>query len=230
MLTYAMRVTGGLLFCIGLFYSLAHAGEGSRPYPPLMPLSRYDDDFSALSQEVKPKDFWDPLKFIPFNSKKDVYLSLGGEARLMYEFFDQANFGAGPQDSGGYFLQRYLLHADLHLGSQVRLFTQLQSSWIEGRSGGARPVDRDELDLHQAFFDWSPYKEEELSFTLRLGRQELNYGSSRIITFREGPNTRFSFDAAKAFWKGNKRSTTRLKMSKRSGDGIPPWILSRFRD
>src|SRR5438132_13706762 len=37
--------------------------------------------------------------------------------------------------------------------------------------------------------------------TLRAGRQELAYGSSRLISAREAPNVRLSFDGVKAILK-----------------------------
>ncbi|NJK91355.1 MAG: alginate export family protein [Blastochloris sp.] len=157
-------------------------------------MPRYLDDFSALAGSVEPKDFWDPVKFIPFDKEKNIYLSLGGEARLTYEFYENNLFGAGPQDNGGFFLQRYLLHADFHVAPSFRSFVQLQSSLIDGRRGGPRPVDRDELDLHQTFAEWTPL-EEDFKLSLRVGRQELNYGSGRLVTFRDGPNNRLAFEA-----------------------------------
>jgi Alginate export len=60
------------------------------------------------------------LKYIPLNQCR-WYLSLGGETRSRYEYFDEYNFGAGPQDPNGYLLQRYLTHADVHFGNQVRV-------------------------------------------------------------------------------------------------------------
>ena len=38
----------------------------------------------------------------------------------------------------GYYLQRVLIHADLHMGRRVRVFTQMQSSLSAGRLGGPR--------------------------------------------------------------------------------------------
>ena len=35
-----------------------------------------------------------------------------------------------------------------------------------------------------------------LNPTLRIGRQEMSYGSSRLVSVREGPNVRRSFDGA----------------------------------
>src|SRR5690348_8569848 len=86
----------------------------------------YDADWSYLRDPERRTDPLDRLKYIPLNDR-DWYVSLGGEARWRYEYFNEFAFGAGPQDKDGYWLQRYLLHADWHLGKRVRVFTQLQS-------------------------------------------------------------------------------------------------------
>jgi len=158
-------------------------------------LNRADEDYRYLRDPARRADVWDPIKHVPLNESGSRYLSLGGEARERYEYFHNPKWGEEPQDHG-YFLQRYFLHLDLHLGDTVRLFSQLQSSLENGRKGGPRPSDQDELDLHQAFLD--------LRFggngwlTLRSGRQELAYGSQRLISVREGPNVRQSFDGVRA--------------------------------
>lgn len=59
------------------------------------------------------------------------------------------------------------------------------------------PVDEDPLDLHQAFVDYSTGLNQKTKVLFRLGRQELSYGSQRLIAVRDGPNNRQSFDAAK---------------------------------
>ena len=87
-----------------------------------------------------------------------------------------------------------MLHTDLHLGPNLRFFGQLKSGLEDGRKGGPRPPDEDKLDVHQAFLDVSTEVGSIGSFTLRAGRQEMTYGSSRLVSFREGPNVRQSFD------------------------------------
>jgi hypothetical protein len=127
----------------------------------------------------------------------DAYLTLGGELRERYEYLHNSQWGAGPQDRDGYLLQRYMLHGDLHLGNHVRFFGQLKSGLENGRTGGPRPTDEDRLDLHQAFVDVTGGIGDTFSITARVGRQELQYGTSRIISAREGPNVRQSFDGVK---------------------------------
>jgi hypothetical protein len=149
-----------------------------------------------LRDPAQRTDLWDPLKYLALRAAEAWYVSLGGEARLRYEYFNHALWGQGPQDSDGYVLQRSMLHADVHLGPRVRVFTQLKSGLEEGRTGGPRPTDKDELDLHQAFVDIAAGTEP--TFTLRAGRQELAFGSSRLVSVRESPNVRQSFDGLRA--------------------------------
>ena len=173
---------------------VAVAAETGTPLqPPLYQLNRADEDYRYLANPARQTDLWDPIKHIPLNESDAFYLSLGGEARERYEYFNHPNWGKDPQDNG-YLLQRYFLHGDLHMGDHARLFAQFQSSLEDGRKGGARPTDRDELDLHQAFLDLKLDFSADGSLTLRSGRQEMAYGSQRIISVREGPNVRQSFD------------------------------------
>jgi hypothetical protein len=67
------------------------------------------------------------------------YLSLGLEYRTEYEYFDNWMLGAGPQDHNGYLLIRVMLHLDLHAGSDLRLFSELEFDYVAGRAGGPRP-------------------------------------------------------------------------------------------
>ena len=120
--------------------------------PPYQRL-RYDEDYLYLRDPAKRTDFWDPIKYIPLNSEGDWYLSFGGEARERYEFYHNNRWNPASLDQDGYLLQRYLLSADLHLGPSVRVFGQLQSSLENWRNGGPRPIDEDQLDVHQLFFD-----------------------------------------------------------------------------
>jgi Alginate export len=82
---------------------------------------------------------------------------------------------------------------DLHAGRHVRLFTELQSGLESGRTGGPRPTDEDRLEFHQAFLELSVGPSRP--FTLRVGRQEVAFGSGRLISASEGRNVRQSFDA-----------------------------------
>lgn len=165
---------------------------------------RYDEDFSYLRDESKRTDSLDRLKFISLNAKKNWYLTVGGEVRLRYETYRNNNFGAGVQDKSGFFLQRLMLHGDFHFGKNFRIFAQIKSGLLEDRNGGARPTDLDKLDLHQAFADLTAFKNEKFMLAVRVGRQEVEFGSSRLVAVREGPNVRQSFDGARLFLNAGK--------------------------
>ncbi len=160
------------------------------------PLPRYDEDWRYLADPSQRNDLWDPLKFVPLTQDGTVFLSLGGEVRETYERFHNTNFGLSPQDADGYSLQRYLLQADFHDGEHFRFFGELGSSFEYGRTGGPRPViDEDKLEIHQGFFDVLLTKPGgDSSLSLRVGRQELAFGSGRLVALREGTNVPSSFD------------------------------------
>ncbi len=163
---------------------------------PAFQTLRYNEDWSFLQDSSRRADWLDPLKFIPLQST-NVYVSFGGEARLKYERYEEPVFNQKPADENGFLLQRYLVHADLHATPYFRGFVQLQSSLEDFRYGGPRPTDRDDLDLHQAFFDARLPVRGDDSLTLRAGRQEMAYGSQRLISVRESPNNRLAFDAVR---------------------------------
>ena len=84
--------------------------------PPPYSVFRDTEDYTYLRDPKKHDDPFDPLKYIPLNSDGSDYLSFGGEIRERWEYYSQPPFGQGPKDTDGYYLQRYMLHADLHLG------------------------------------------------------------------------------------------------------------------
>jgi hypothetical protein len=184
------------LMCL-IMAGFAQSPPSSTSPPPYQSL-RYDEDWTYLSDKSQRSDAFDTLKYIPLNNRE--YVSLGGETRSRYEYFNQFNFGAGPQDDNGYLLQRYLLHADSHFGKRVRVFAQLQSAISSGRNGGPRPTDDDRLEVHQAFLDLK-FGDEAKTLTFRLGRHEMDFGSGRLISAGEGLNVRRSFDGLRVIYR-----------------------------
>jgi hypothetical protein len=191
---------GVMAVIITIPWRRACAETGVAHQPPPYQFNRADENYQYLADPRLHTDFWDPIKYIPLNETGSWYLSIGGEARERYEYFNHSNWGKDPQDNG-YLLQRYFLHGDLHLGENIRFFTQFQSSLEDGRNGEPRPTDKDELDLHQAFLDVKLDLPNDAALTLRSGRQELAYGSQRIVAVREGPNVRQSFDGFRLMYR-----------------------------
>jgi len=157
-------------------------------------MSAYDENYWFLKDERCRTDFLDRVKYVPLTEDGNTFLSFGGQIRERYEFFDNYNWGQGPQTPHGYLLQRYMLHGDLQVESRFRLFVELKSGIENGRNGGPRPVDEDQLDVHQALIDVKPLQWSQGFLAVRAGRQELSFGSSRLVSVRESPNVRQTFD------------------------------------
>jgi hypothetical protein len=157
---------------------------------------RYDERYESQNDSLE-ITWYDRLKFTPLNASKKSHFSMGGEIRYQYFHYVNEDWGDAPKDDDGYILSRFLLHGDLHIGSRFRTFVQLQSSLADGQVSAPSPVDQNELDLHQAFMDFKVIDNEWGGLIFRAGRQEMSYGSSRLVSTREGPNNRHSFDGAK---------------------------------
>lgn len=163
--------------------------------PVFKPL-RYDENHTALKNDSSDK-WYNKIKYKPLNANGSTYISLGGELRYQYFYFKNEDWGESPKDKDGYILTRYLAHADFHAGKHFRTFVQLQSSLANGKLTTPSPVDENQLDLHQAFIDVTLPIANQQQLLLRTGRQEFSYGSQRLVSVRDGPNNRQSFDAVK---------------------------------
>src|SRR6202167_3474253 len=137
-------------------------------------LMREDEDWSFLKDPSLRQDFWDPIKYIRLGPQ-GWFLTIGGEAREAFEKVANDNWGAQPY-TNTFFLERYMLHTDWHLGKHVRAFVQLKSGLESFRQGGPRPIDEKKLDFGAAFVEVGTTKRKNWA-VLRVGRQELNYGS-----------------------------------------------------
>ncbi len=183
----------------------AAAADSPAPQPEARPpygLLRQEEDWSFLGRAApKPgakADFWDGVKFIPLGPPGSRrFLTLGGQERLFYEYLGNEGWGASPFGSNSYLLNRTMLSADLHLDA-ARVFVELKTGTVAGRKGGARRgLDSDDADFNQGFLELAsrPFAENTPpEYTLRAGRQELQFGAGRQVSVREGPNVRQGFD------------------------------------
>lgn len=183
------RSPGRAWLCLPL---LLGANTALAQFRPL----RFDDDFRAQRQACADHDSacWKDRALAD-----DVRLSIGGDLRWRYEHADNPRYGADPQDRWGVLMQRASVFADLQLGEHWRGFAQLASSYTRGRAAGPSPVDEDRLDPANLFVEWRSVADGKNGVGVRVGVQELQFGSGRVIDAREGPNTRRSFDAVRAY-------------------------------
>lgn len=189
--------------------STAGGPASTPPQPPPFRLFRYDDDNAYFADPARRTHPLDAIKYIPFDDDERYVLSVGGEARSRYEYSSAPAFGLRGPGHDDYLLQRFLLHSDLQIGKREglhgRAFVQLLSGLVAGEEF-AKPGNQDNaLDLQQVFGEigvgdirapaWSS---DSVSIRLRAGRQEMGFGSFRLITTREPTNARLAFDGVRA--------------------------------
>jgi alginate export protein len=165
------------------------------PTRPAIMFNRWEEDWSVLADPRVPREPLDSLKYIPLSAfDPKTYLSFGGNLRERFEANNAANFGVGANHDQNYVLSRSEAHADLRVADQLQVFVQLQSDFAPWKTI-LTPVDRDRLDLEQAFALLTEPIGDGTA-RVRLGRQQFAFDLQRFISVRDGPNVRQSFDAA----------------------------------
>jgi hypothetical protein len=188
---------GAIVLCAVALASVSDAraqvasGDGERPS---IMFNRWQEDWSVLADPAVPREPFDDLKYIPLsNADPKTYLSFGADLRERFEANDAVNFGVGGTKAQEYVISRMEADADLRIHDEVQAFVQLQSDFAPGKTI-ITPVDRNRLDLEQAFVAVT----EKLgpgTFKFRVGRQQIGFDLQRFISVRDGPNIRQSYDA-----------------------------------
>jgi hypothetical protein len=190
-----------LTFVQGILPAWAQAGQTptapKRPAYQIGSAGRFNEDWSILRgvDLSTTDDVWDRLKFIPLSPDQNVWLTIGGQVRERGEYYRQYLFGASePEQSDGYLLSRFRLSADLHVTRYFRMFAEGKSSFALDRelAGGRTTSYVDEFDLLNGFADIMIPFGEGASVTLRGGRQQLIFGSQRLVgtgDFTQAPRT-----------------------------------------
>ena len=152
----------------------------------------------AANSASADSDPWERLKDISLAEDDGVQLSLGGEARVRWELWE--NFGFTEANDDDFGLARLRLHADAEIGERLRVYIEGKSSLATDRDlpGGRRPLDEDSLDLQNAFVDVKLDPCEACTTTLRVGRQELLYGKQRLVSPLDWSNTRRTWEGFRA--------------------------------
>ena len=83
---------------------------------------RAAENYSFLKDSTN-LDYFQALKYIPLNNKRNSYLSIGGSHRPRFEYFTNRNWIADNNEN--YYSQRLSLHTDWHFGPYFRFFGEL---------------------------------------------------------------------------------------------------------
>jgi hypothetical protein len=126
-------------------------------------------------------------------------LDLAGQLRERFESSQNPVFGLSEPAQNDVLLHRAALSGDLRRSDRFRALVEIVGGYASGWTGSPPPTQDDPLDVLQAFAQTSlPLSSGEL--VVRVGRQELTLGSSRLVSVRESPNIRRAFDGIRAAW------------------------------
>ena len=199
------RIVLGMIALTGLIPSALRAQTGQteaterRPYAPGTPQSGVDGTEEEPNFAVLPADDdlgyeaavasdleSNGLKQIALDDAGDVRLSLGLLARAMVEHYTDESIGRndGPETSVQF---RFNPSVGIRWRDRARIYLALKHGSIANARFATAPPDRDDLDLHQGFFDLGFGDAVGMTPSdsfVRLGRQELSYCNGLQISVR----------------------------------------------
>ncbi|MCZ7646570.1 MAG: alginate export family protein [Planctomycetota bacterium] len=131
--------------------------------------------------------------------------TLGGSTQLRAQALDnRRDFDFGGNDEDFSLLERTRLNAAFAKDDLFKVFVEAQDAhefWRD-RLPGTNP-NEDALDLYQGYLEFSLLKDiaDMPALRIRLGRQELFYGTEVLFGDRDWFNTGQSFDLARVTWR-----------------------------
>ena len=178
------------------------ATPAGKPKPPPQPfkLCFFDNDFSYKKDPKHTLIFGENLKdmpsdrVFPFESVEDTRISLGGEVR--YRYMDEANRLRPPfvkPVAATYDLLRWRNYLDIKHSDWFRGYIEMIDASQNFSELLPTGIDINHWDLLNAFVDLKVLERDEKPVWFRTGRQELSFGSQRLISPLDWANTRRSF-------------------------------------
>ena len=191
------------------YYSLADVltdtyrkGPPKYPYPrfSIIPFSFFEVDWRYLDDPKNDEhDYFDFLKRIHLGD--NWMFTSGGEFR--YRYNNEHNSRLSGKDNE-YSLERTRMYSDLWFQDKFRVFVETIDARSQGQSLAPLAIDVDHLDLLNAFVDIKLWQFLDGPAYVRAGRQELLYGSQRLISPLDFANTRRTFQGLKTFYRSDK--------------------------
>lgn len=173
-------------------------GPPKYPYPRfgLIQPSFFDTDNFAYLDDPKntEHDFFDPLKRVRIG--ENWLFTTGGDVRTRFE--NKYNDRLTQRDNN-YYLSRVRTYADLWYRDDFRVYAEYIGAWSSFQDLPRLPIDENKSDLLNAFVDVKLADLGGNPAYVRAGRQELLFGSQRLISPLEWANTRRTFQGVRTF-------------------------------
>ncbi len=162
----------------------------------------FDNNFSYKNKPGAPYLIGENWKDVPLFTcgDDDWTISIGGEFRHRYHDERNRLVPGGPGLSS-YNLQRWRQYVDVKAGDMFRVYFEGIDASQFGEELPPTPIDVNRWDVQNAFVDINLGSYDGQPIWFRYGRQELLYGSQRLISPLDYANTRRNFEGFKAFTK-----------------------------
>lgn len=175
------------------------------PWAPVSPMqnSLFDSDFRYLDDPKNTvHDCFDPLKRIHLG---DCWLlSFSGEERNQFKNEVANGERLNGLNNPYYDLNRIRLAGDLWYLDRFRIYAEFIDAETSHQSLPPLAIDVNKGDFLNLFTDVKLGEVLDHPVYVRGGRQELLYGSQRLISPLDWANTRRTFEGVKTFWRGDK--------------------------
>jgi hypothetical protein len=146
-------------------------------------------DAAAPAAEPSDPAFWKLGDYL--SRDLPTWLRVSGEYRARPE--EKTGFGFVPGDNDEYVLSRLRLNLNIGPASWLHLFVQAQDAEALGMNpANVTSTYKDVFDLRQAYLELRD--RENGWFRLRTGRQELRFGTERLVGVSPWTNTTRVFD------------------------------------
>jgi hypothetical protein len=170
----------------------------------LYPFGFFDADFRYVDDPQKNKDvdFFEKLHRIHFGHNNEWLFGTGGE--FTYRMFNEIN-SRGVGIDNRYDLTRLRLFGDLWYKDSFRIYVEGISAQSFNQNLKPLVADRDYFDLLNAFVDVKVFQDDSnVPWYVRAGRQQLAFGSQRLVSPLIWANTMRTFEGVSAFRHGDK--------------------------
>ncbi|HLW68862.1 MAG TPA: alginate export family protein [Gemmataceae bacterium] len=158
----------------------------------------FNADFRYLDCPNYDSDDWlDGIKRIHLGECDDFLFTPGGEFRYRFMSEDNSRLVGTGND---YHLLRARAYGDFWYQDLVRFYSEFIFADSYGQSLPPLANDANRADILNMFVDLNLMNVAGNPLTFRVGRQELLYGSQRLISTWDWVNSPRTFDGIKGFW------------------------------
>jgi hypothetical protein len=155
----------------------------------------YDNDFRYIDDPLYDEHFLGD-RFKRMHLRHGTW-DVGGEQRVRYQNEDGMR-GLGLKGfDDNFWLTRTRIFSNYQLNDDIRIYGEYIYADSGGENLAPRGLEENRSDALNLFADLRVYADDAQRWTVRGGRQEMLYGSQRLISPLDWSNTRRAFDGVK---------------------------------